>query len=137
MHKRIRTLAELKHHLDGFISQEATLFGELCKAREKGKLEHFQRWNSVSYHLAVVRASAAERYLEFIAAQPEATEGEPIEAVSDEEKLRRIAEEVSNYVMLSLDLRLVSRSGSASHNIADDAEKSVWLELYQMLNSGY
>jgi hypothetical protein len=39
--------------------------------------------------------------------------------------------------MMGLDLRLVSRSGSASHNIADDAEKSVWLELYQMLNSGY
>jgi t-SNARE complex subunit (syntaxin) len=136
MHKRIRTLAELKNHLDGFISQEATLFAELCKARENGKLEHFQRWNSVSYHLAVVRASAAERYLEFILAQPEANEGEPVEAVSDEEKLRRISEEVSNY-MMGLDLRLVSRSGSASHNIADDAEKSVWLELYQMLNSGY
>jgi hypothetical protein len=136
MHKRIRTLAELKNHLDGFISQEATLFAELCKARENGKLEHFQRWNSVSYHLAVVRASAAERYLEFILAQPEGNEGEPVEAVSDEEKLRRISEEVSNY-MMGLDLRLVSRSGSASHNIADDAEKSVWLELYQMLNSGY
>lgn len=136
MHKRIRTLAELKNYLDGFISQEATLFAELCKARENGKLEHFQRWNSVSYHLAVVRASAAERYLEFILAQPEGNEGEPVEAVSDEEKLRRISEEVSNY-MMNLDLRLVSRSGSASHNIADDAEKSVWLELYQMLNSGY
>lgn len=136
MHKRIKTLADLKARLEGWTSDEDKLFAEQLKAREENKLAHFMRWYGVSLHIAVVRASIARELLEFIDGTAPSAGNDAAEPLSDEEKLSRISTELTNRVV-QLDLRLTSRNGSTSHNMSDDAERETWLLLFQMFNSGY
>lgn len=136
MRKRIKTVADLKEQMLVWKSDEDKLFAEQLKAREENKLAHFMRWYGVELHIAVVRASIAKELLEFIDDRAAIAAKDAAEPMPDEEKLSRIAENLTNRVV-QLDLRLTSRNGSTSHNMSDDAEREAWLLLFQMFNSGY
>jgi hypothetical protein len=132
--ERIRTASKLKSILERIVAEEVETFEKLCAARAEGTLVHFMSFNSCDYHVAVVRAAKAKRYIQFI--DEERDDESAGSLMTDEKKLEIITDEVRKHV-LGLNTRIVGRSTSMNKNLEEDAERMFWIEMFQTLNGGY
>lgn len=132
MHKRVRTLADLKIRLEEVIADEAELLEAFDKKRAEGAVRNFMRWNGTALHVAAAHADEARRLLAYID-EPREVEGV---VVSDDEKFTNLTEECARQ-LLNMSIRLASRSSSPSANLDEDAARAFWIDLHQAFNGGY